>query len=661
MKHSLARPAFSLTFSFATLRPLLAVCALGWSAQLVAQTGSDSAFTAAREAFRKGDLPRLELAIGQMGEHPLAVYAENYRLRNLLAKQDDSGIPAFLDAQAGSYVAEKLRADWLRWLVKEAQWRRAQAAAEKLLAADSELTCLAQNAALQLGDTSVLAAVEALWFEQASLPDTCQPVLDALVASGRMDVDAVWARARLQIEINRPQAARRTLDYLPQNRVSELAAFDAAHKNAMAYLVRQPAHWAATRGGRELTAIALRYVAANDPRTAAAELSKRQNALGEASAAWAWSQIALQAARKHLPESLSYYQRAGSSALSEENQQWKVRSALRQHAWSEVRQAILAMPEALAECPEWVYWLGRAEKAGGRSEEAQKLFSRIAGQANFYGNLAQEELGRSVLTPPSAAPLRLPEMQAARENPGLQRALAFFRLDLRTEAVREWNWALRGMSDRQLLAAARLAEENKLWDRAINTAERTREEHDYQLRFLAPYADQIRPAARQQALDDAWVYGLMRQESRFIGNARSSVGASGLMQLMPATAKWVAKKIGLRDYDHSRVNDTDTNVLLGTSYMRMVMDDLDQHPVLASAAYNAGPGRARRWRAEQPLEGAIYAETIPFSETRDYVKKVMSNAVYYSIYFNNRPDSLKNRLGTVAASPAGGTKNSDLP
>jgi soluble lytic murein transglycosylase len=140
----------------------------------------------------------------------------------------------------------------------------------------------------------------------------------------------------------------------------------------------------------------------------------------------------------------------------------------------------------------------------------------------------------------------------------------------------------------------------------------------------------VRPAAQNQSLDDAWVYGLMRQESRFITSAKSNVGASGLMQLMPATAKWVAKKIGLRDYNHGRVNDTETNVLLGTSYMRLVMENLDNHPVLASAAYNAGPGRAKKWRADRPLEGAIYAETIPFSETRDYVKKVMSNSVYYS-------------------------------
>jgi soluble lytic murein transglycosylase len=153
----------------------------------------------------------------------------------------------------------------------------------------------------------------------------------------------------------------------------------------------------------------------------------------------------------------------------------------------------------------------------------------------------------------------------------------------------------------------------------------------------------------------------MRQESRFITNAKSSVGASGLMQLMPATARWVAKKIGLNDFHQGKVNDTETNLLLGTSYMRLVLEDLDNHPVLASAAYNAGPGRARKWRADRPLEGAIYAETIPFNETRDYVKKVMSNAVYYSALFEGKPQSIKGRLGMVGPRANGESKNPDLP
>ena len=265
------------------------------------------------------------------------------------------------------------------------------------------------------------------------------------------------------------------------------------------------------------------------------------------------------------------------------------------------------------------------------------------------------------MTPPKAAAPAREELAQVNANPGVQRSLAFFRMNQRFEGTKEWGWALRSMSDRELLAASDIAHRAGIYDRAIAAADRTKNEHDYSLRYLAPFGEQVRSAAKDQSLDDAWVYGLMRQESRFITNAKSTVGASGLMQLMPATAKWVAKKIGLKDYNHANVNNTETNVLLGTTYMRLVMESLDNHPVLASAAYNAGPGRARRWRADRPLEGAIYAETIPFSETRDYVKKVMSNSVYYSALFDGKPQTIKSRLGTIAPRTGAEAKREELP
>jgi soluble lytic murein transglycosylase len=360
-----------------------------------------------------------------------------------------------------------------------------------------------------------------------------------------------------------------------------------------------------------------------------------------------------------MPEAVGWYRKAGAAPLSDEVVQWKVRAALRAHDWGLVRETIEKMSPTLAALPEWIYWLGRAYKAGGRTSDADALFQKIAGMPNFYGNLADDELDRPINVPPAAS-LTREEVIGAAGNPGLKRALALLRVGMRVEGVREWNWTLRGMSDRELLAAAELAKRNDVYDRAIAAADRTKSEHDYSLRYLAPFGEQVRPAALKQSLDDAWVYGLMRQESRFITNAKSTVGASGLMQLMPATAKWVAKKIGLANYNHGNVNDTDVNVLLGTSYMRMVMESLDNHPVLASAAYNAGPGRARKWRAEQPLEGAIYAETIPFSETRDYVKKVMSNAVFYSVLFNGKPQTLKSRLGVIGAR-GDAVKGEELP
>ena len=639
----------------------LILAGLSLSTTLFAQGNGDTAFLNAREAFRGGDINKLERAASQLGNHELAPYVENYRLRMWMEKGDPNGLRNFLQRQEGSYVAEKLRADWIRWLGKRSTWNEIDAEYPRLISPEPDVTCYSQQARLAREDRSALVEAEKLWLTMLEPPEPCRPLLDRLVASQRMTADDIWARARRQLEANRPAWAKTTLNYLPDGQMPDSKQLDAAVNSAMAYLVRQPGNWHGSRAGRELAAFAIQRLATNDPRIAATELDKLKSRMQDSERQWAWSQIALQGAKKHLPEALEWYASAGQAPLSDEGYQWKVRAALRAQAWGIVRDTIQAMPDELAAKPDWIYWLGRALKAGGRTTDADRLFEKIAGQPHFYGNLADEELGRNVVPPPIASAATTDEQRTARNNPGIQRAMAFFRLDMRLEGIREWNWALRGMSDRELLAAADFAKRQQIWDRAINTADKTKSEHDYSLRFLAPYGDQVRPAAQNQSLDDAWVYGLMRQESRFITNAKSTVGASGLMQLMPATAKWVARKIGLRDFHQGRVNDTETNVLLGTSYMRLVMENLDNHPVLASAAYNAGPGRAKKWRADQPLEGAIYAETIPFSETRDYVKKVMSNAVYYSALFNGKPDSLKARLGTVGPRTSDAPKDADLP
>mgnify|MGYP001212115804 FL=1 len=621
----------------------------------------DNQFQIAREAFRAGDRPRLERAAAQLGGHELLPWVEYYRLRMQLETSDAETIQAFLQRHERSYVAEKLRGDWIRVLAKNKRWSEIGSEYGRLLTPEQDTQCIDLQARLQMGDKGALNEVMALWTNLLEPPESCQTVMEALIWEKRLQADHVWARIRRQFEANRLQWARQTMAYLPDSQTPDAKQLAAISERAAAYLSKPPGDWSASRLGRELVALAVQRAASNDPGFAAARLESLQRNMQTSELQWAWSQVALNAARRHLPETLQWYARAGDMPLSEEAAQWKVRAALRAGEWGVVHQTIHAMPPALATRPEWIYWQGRAHKAAGRLTEANLLFGRIAGEPHFYGNLADEELGRTISPPAKAAPLSREESSKAAANGGLQRALAFFRLDMRTEGVREWNYSLRGMSDRELLAAAELAKRSNLYDRAINTADRTQSEHDYSIRYLAPFSEQVRPAARNQSLDDAWVYGLMRQESRFITNAKSSAGASGLMQLMPATARWVAKKVGLRDYDHGRVNDTETNLLLGTSYMRMVMESLDNHPVLASAAYNAGPGRARKWQdASKPLEGAIYAESIPFSETRDYVKKVMSNSVYYSSLFTGKPESLKARLGTINARRSAPT-GEDLP
>ncbi|MFN3587663.1 MAG: lytic transglycosylase domain-containing protein, partial [Moraxellaceae bacterium] len=205
----------------------------------------------------------------------------------------------------------------------------------------------------------------------------------------------------------------------------------------------------------------------------------------------------------------------------------------------------------------------------------------------------------------------------------------------------------RGADARLRLVAAAAANQAGWYDRAIFAADRTKQMHNYNLRYLAPYREVTRGYAQELGLDEAWIYGLIRQESRFVTSARSGVGASGLMQLMPATAQWVANRVGLK-YHAGMVNEVGVNVRLGTYYMRHVLDSLSSQPVLATAAYNAGPGRARQWQpVDRSMEAAIYVESIPFLETRDYVKKVMTNAVAYSQVFGQNRLTLTERLGII--------------
>jgi soluble lytic murein transglycosylase len=323
-----------------------------------------------------------------------------------------------------------------------------------------------------------------------------------------------------------------------------------------------------------------------------------------------------------------------------------------------VVQGINAMPPALQKDPAWVYWKARSLQALAKESEdgealrasGRELLASIAGKLNFYGELAADDLGQPLSLPPKPVPLTAAERDAAAAQPGLQRALTLIAIGLRSEGVREWNFSIRGMSDRELLAAAQLACDHEVWDRCINTSDKTQEEIDMEQRFPTPLRKEVAAAAREAGLDPSFIYGLIRQESRFVMDARSGVGASGLMQLMPDTAKWTAKKIGV-PYSPALIADRETNLKLGNAYLKLVLDDVGGSQPMAAAAYNAGPGRPRQWRNGPILDAAIWAESIPFPETRDYVKKVLSNATYYAALLGGKGTAIRARLGRPVGPP----------
>ena len=632
----------------------LSVVVLGVAQCAIAQ---DAAYLSARDAAKNGQLNKVEQLYPQLKQHELAPYVESWMLRPQL-NTDAPEIRAFLKKYEGERPAELLRADWIRAQAKQGNWTLVAQQGALMLQPEPDVQCYSLLPRVSNGDNAAKEQARVLWVTGTDSPDACQALFDAMWANGEIKASDGWLRARRQVAMNKPSQARQTLAVMRVNANDAAGGLDAVLSKPVVYLERVGTPNDDTQ--KELATLALVRMARNEPSSAVSAIKRYGSGLDRAQQEYVWGIIGWQLGIQHSPEALDAEKRSGTVLLPDDAMAWRVRVALRAQDWSLVKKSIEAMPETMMSSPEWVYWLGRAYKAQGRDGVAEEQFQKIAGQPNFYGVLATEELGGRAKLPPQAKPATTDETRAVEKQPGIRRALAMYRLDLRPEGVKEWSWALRGMSDRQLLAAAEVAQRNQIIDRSISAADRTKEEHNYKLRFPTPYADKIMPHSDKQNLDKAWVYGLMRQESRFVTNAKSNVGAAGLMQVMPATGKWVANKLGIK-FAPADLHNPDTNVMLGTTYMRLVLESLDNHPVLASAAYNAGPGRARKWRDVKPLEGAIYAETIPFSETRDYVKKVMSNAVFYQTVMTGNSPSLKVMLGTIGPKSSQSNGVPDLP
>ena len=629
-----------------TLAKIIPLLLLLISSAAVAAPGDDD-FLAMRDAFRASDTRKLDLVAPKLKGHVLEPYSAYWQLRSRLDAAPLETVRTFLAEYKDTFVAERMRSDWLKRLGKSQQWDVFAVELPLLIEDDIEMACYALQSRARSDATAVREA-RSLWFTEKDTPDSCAPLFNALAASNQLSVQDVWGRVRMALASGQVGVASRAAAYLPAGQSPNAALLSAVSQNPAAHLAR--AFDAASRAARETTMFAAYRLARSSPQQAAAHWSGMETKFTEDERAFVWGHIGLQGALRHHPQTLSWYARAGD--MNDYQLEWKARAALRAGDWKTLIAAVDVMVHENKDSP-WRYWKARALKATGREAEALALLKPLSQEYIFYGQLALEELGGKVVAPPPGYTPTAAEIQAMGQDPGIRRALALYALGMRVEANREWAWSIRDMDDKKLLAAAEIAKRADIPDRVINTADKTQSVHDFRLRYFAPYHDVLKVHAAKQGLDEAWVLGLIRQESRFIADIRSSAGAMGLMQLMPGTAQWVAGKMGLKNWRWGNVTDIDTNISLGTYYLRHVLDYLDGNPALASAAYNAGPGRARAWRPERTMETAAWAETIPFNETRHYVKLVMANASYYASLLTQQAQSLRGRIGDVGpARPA---------
>jgi soluble lytic murein transglycosylase len=632
-------------------------------------TAQDEVLLQMQQAFTKGDRLRLQQLLTQTQGHTLEPWAAYWALRVRLDTASTEEIERMLSRYTGTYAEDRLRADWLLQLGKQRDWATFKRIHPGYrMRDDREIQCYALGIEAMDSKANVAAEVKRLWYSLREADDGCTYVAEHLHNSKKLSGDDIWRKARLAMDANRPKAARMAVE-IEAPRVADQMTLIASDPER--YLSKRIV--AITHKRKELAVLALIRLASKDPDEAAELLEKKWGLmLSREEKDWTWGVIGKQAAQKLQDNAHSHFAKVRDDEhLNDDLLGWKVRAALRQQDWAVVQRAVAAMSPQEQRDPTWVYWGARAQLALARTE-AQRQAARaqlqgVASMRGFYEQLAAEELGQKIAAPATPSPLTPEEKALAWANPGLQRALLAIRIGLRNEGVREWNYSTNlhtrgGMNERELLAAADLACKAEVWDRCINTSERTPNEVDTAQRYPMPLHDIVVQRSGEIGLDPAYVYGLIRQESRFIMDARSHVGASGLMQVMPATAKWTARKIGLSGFEPRQLTDKNVNVRIGTAYLKLVLDDFGGSMPLAAAAYNAGPSRSRAWRKGPTLEGAIWAENVPFAETRNYVKKVLSNTTVYASIITGQPQSLKQRLGTVGPRPVGQSEpDDDLP
>ena len=638
--------------------PFVAAVALA----ALAVHSNDAAVKDAAEGFRFGDVKRVNAAVAQTRGDLLEGYVDYWSLRLRIDTVNSAEIERFLKQHAGESIADRLRVDWLKQLGKTGNWESFEQTSRGFESDDSEVTCYRTTLAAKTDAKDALPVPRGIWEEK--LTEACAEAFSALARRKQFGAEEVIWRFRSSADGGTFLTGARAAEGIADDSRPTTEALQRAHSSPESFLNAGLA-WS-SRAHRQAGLYALTRLARSDVAKARSAWSGIRSKFTDEEQRYAAGQLAYASARRlDTAEALIWFKRAGDeqtlTRLGDWQAAWIARAAMRAGAWSEVLRAINAMSATASAAqtgvadPAWRYWKARALNELSDKAGAQVLYAELAKEFSFYGLLAAEEINAPLPAPATlkvgAVKPTADELKRFDQSAAARRVLKLSELGLRADAAREWYSVVRDFGDADSLIAAEWMRRKGIWDRSINTAERTKIQHDFALRYQMPYANEIRKAATQAALDHPLVFGLIRQESRFWAEAVSSAGALGLMQVMPATGKWIAAQMKASDYRPSQLADVAVNTGFGAFYLRTVLDQMGGSEPMAAASYNAGPGRARTWRAEVPLEGAIYAESIPFNETRDYVRKVLANAVWYAHLSGSGNTSLKSRLGIIPAKP----------
>lgn len=623
---------------------LLPVCLLATSS-VSAQTIDEQRklYQDAKSALQDGKLTAYRSISQNLTDYPLYPYLLYDYLRPRLSSVREEEIIDFLEQYGDVPTAADIRQAWLKLLVQRGRWQTFldHYAAQQ----DVSLQCYQQLARIKTKNTEgLLEDTKSIWLAGKSLPDICNAAFEVLYKSDEMTPELVWQRIRLAMHNNQPRLATWLGQRLDAEDQQWIARWVATWQNP-AKLTSKP--------GYDDVPMAREILADGIKRLAKADLPAAISRWDTLKTSYSFDQeqvpdieraLAIRAVIKKHPRSSEFLGAIDNSKVDEELFHWRLRDALTKRDWPILVKWTDGEPTGENYRLRWLYWRARALEQTGQAEPAREIYRILANERDYYGFMAADRIA----APYNLSHIQVPEdpetWQTLVELGGVKRAHEFYQLGNKYPARREWSHVVKDMTPYQMQVAAAIASNWGWHDRTIITLGQAKAYDDLILRFPIVYEDNLKKYADRRELDVSWVLALTRAESAFMSDAKSSSGALGLMQLMPATAKDTAKAIGLGGFNNNHLLEPDKNITLGTAYLKQ-MHDRFGNKLMATAAYNAGPNAVAKWLPEGGcLEPDIWVESIPFNETRRYVANIMFYSTVYEWRLNTESTRMSEKM-----------------
>ncbi len=610
-------------------------------------------FEQAEHAIKLGRLTRYRQLKAKLGHYPLLPYLEYARLKRHLQRRSANQIYAFIRKHDNMPLASRLLKNWLKTRAQVGDW---QGLANNYFINDNlNLRCQYSRALYETGATERANIItRSLWLSGRSLPRSCNKPLMLWQKAGQLNHDLLWQRIHLAIQKNNLRLTRHLGKMLPKNEQFWIAIWRKVRRDP-GYLLKvsQHFHKEAPDVLRWIAVYGLRRLATRDPLLAAKywqtlqqQLPFTRNEQGRIE-----RRLVLNLVQNDSDSAREWLNKMKLSHFSNDMLSAYILTSIRDQDWHSALDWLNRLDTQQQHSERWRYWRGRVLESMGRLEEARDIYMADAETRGYYSFLAADRIGNRYHFSHRPLVFSHTQLDGIRNLPWMLRARELHALKRLPDVRREWNYAIKRMNKPQLLKAAKLADQWGWHDRAIATLTQARYWDDLKLRFPLAYRRQILAQAKKQAINPAWVFAIIRQESAFTSDVRSDAGAMGLMQLLPRTARRIARAMRIPMRNRRALLNTNTNIRLGLGYLKKINDHYHGNSVLATAAYNAGGRQVKRWLPEErAIPADLWIELVPFAETRKYMKRVLTYTVIYEQRLGESPVLLRDRMRPIPAS-----------